>query len=125
MPDHSSGGLEVTVNGPTNTHTIQDDLRSADLVIGTHSACAIDACLLQRDYILYDESAVPFSETLNYSFFNDASTVQVASSKEQLFECMRSYKPSNGNRLLEKINPYERLPETEEILDLRNIFQDS
>ena len=90
-----------------NLVNIEEDLLESDLVIGTVSACAIDAALSGLDYIAYDNSIFPFPDSLNLSIFSNEGPIPMASNKVELKNLLDSYKPNQGEKVMDYIRPFK------------------
>ena len=94
-----------------NNHlvNIEKDLNEADLVIGTPSACAIDAALVGLDYIAYDNSIYPFPDSLNLSIFSKNGPVPIASNRDELINNLNNYTPNYGRDIINFIKPHNKI----------------
>lgn len=101
------GNYNLIVRTGRERNNIQKDLEKSDLVIGTLSASAIDAALSGLDYIAYDNSIVPFPDTINFSIFSNNSTIPIISNTNDLFEYLEEYQPKYGRDIMRSIKPYQ------------------
>jgi hypothetical protein len=106
LKNMKKGKFNLVYRNKMNMVDIEDDLREAHIVIGTLSACSIDAALNGMDYIVYDNSLYPFPDTLNYSIFSKGSPVQMASRKDDLINMLYSFEPSQGRKVIDYIRPF-------------------
>tara|TARA_B100000315_G_C14493915_1_gene548975 strand:- start:282 stop:1232 length:951 start_codon:yes stop_codon:yes gene_type:complete len=97
----------LLIRNELTKNSIEEDLNISDIVIGTPSACAIDAALEGLDYIGYDNSLYPFPDTLNYSIFSKGSPVQMASRKDDLINMLDLFEPSQGRKVINYIRPFK------------------
>jgi len=104
-----------------NMVSISDDLADVDLVVGTLSACAIDAALCGLDYIVFDRSVIPFPDSLNYSIFSSDSPLRMFSDPKQLQNHLLDYQPEGGSPLREFLIPIVSTKVGEENIDLNDL----
>ena len=95
------------IRNENNLVNIEEDLHKSDLVIGTLSACAIDAAMAGLDYIAYDNSIFPFPDSLNLSIFSNKGPIPMASNKVELKNLLSSYKPNQGGKVIDYIRPFK------------------
>ena len=99
---------EILMRNETTAESLDDDLKSSDLVIGTLSACAIDAALAGLDYVAYDKSVTPFPDSLNLTICSARGPIPVLSDKDSLLEYLKLYEPDCGKKLIGFIGPFSQ-----------------
>ena len=98
----------IIFNDAKTKSNLQEDLHNSDLVIGTLSACAIDAALEGLDYINYDNSILPFPESTNHSIFSKGGPIPSLSNKNELNDYLLKYVPNYGENIIKFIGPYNK-----------------
>jgi hypothetical protein len=59
------------------------------------------------DYIAYDNSIFPFPDSLNLSIFSNEGPIPMASNKVELKNLLDSYKPNQGEKVMDYIRPFK------------------
>ena len=98
--DFNVEGLEIVYRNNPAYEDLKDDLKIADLSIGSCSAVAIEAAFMGVDYICFEKFITPFPESINLSIYSEGGPTPVFIDKKELLKYLVSYKPGQGKEIV-------------------------
>jgi len=81
---------------------LRDDIEKCDLAVGSMTGTALDVLIAGKDFILFDDSYIPFAGVKDCSIFTEHKPlVKRLRTKDELREHLTNYIPVNREKFLE------------------------